>query len=1551
MNIHFLDKHKILRCTIDTQTGQLSGDTFTQYLSTGASSLKAKILLDDDDLALYSEEGCYVAFIFKDKLFVLQIKTTSDVEVGERVEREIYCECDSLTLFNTPVRATALTGTLRQILTQILFGTNYKIGHISDSIENIVGTVELKDSVTSVYTVLQSLIGGEFGNIEMSFRWEIVDSLKGKINNYIDIYADGELGEKTYNRIEYDWNSYGTSRKGDISDFCNALLPTGANNITIADLEWTTSHGYPLDKPKGQDYLVNPDSVKYNDNPNKLLINTYSSNATTPGDLIWETYYKLMDCSTRKFSYEVPLYLTDQEIENYGIGDTVYVVNPKFTPAIYLEARIGQLDISFSGSGDTKATLSNYKELNNGIKKWTKADFVKDTIGLLSDNAGKLTQAQIDEIHNYLNSIVGQQKEIDEVIQKIEDERQDTVIKDSENEDYNVIHLDGLSGGVWFGDERMKKVVDEKCNYSISYETPSDTNVMTGYVYNVKTCVNVRNTDTISSDTKIGTIPKGSKVSVLGVTDKGWYKVQYGDLVGFVSDKCIYLENSNGDIQTPTNTNSDYETAKKYYAKFSLGTYANSSSLAKLMSKSNTYHISTLVDYYSEKFGLDPSLVYCLIMAESSGNPSCATKSSGGGYGLMQCERSVYFNKTQTIKYLNGYTFKFTPSYSTMSPNSGGTKQINGVTVKTNIANQIMFGCYEFRKSLEYFQGNIFASLCGYNFGLYGTDWCICRYEANKHNIKFVDKYGYKCQSSTLQKYYFEDLSTYQCPWSNQRKVFKSMKGLGTPTNIEYYLRWYKSINGQLPYVVDSKGNKVGYGVSGTATSISTTPATTTLTNVSNTLDTTITTTNTTTTSGIATTIRNKIVAKGKEIAELHQKYKKATYCGSYAIYDDSKRYRAPGTINGVSRPYCYVCSSLTSCAYKYAGLTSIVGVSHANCNGGTLVKSATAKSGYLLEKLSKDTIKDLLPGDLLMISNGTVPSNLTVSWAGATNGAYRKDKGTHHVILYCGEVNGVRMICHASGNYYPTRAIRYEKMFDCYSSNYWYTHGIILRPWDLAQADKKATTKNTTNNKGENTINKTTTEASIIKNYDIFVKALDNAVPSTFFSADNLLNTILYNGELDDTPLPATASHVFVHLGVHCLDDNGIADYISFLQLLQKKYPKTPIFVAEEYDTSEAGINFNTQLYNYANETQYVIYLGKIDNFDGLNVTSGKAYYNAYKKALLDKVANNSVDDDTVTTTPVEDTPIKISGTLSNHSVNDYSDKLANDISFTLPSKVSDTYWSKLIFTTANEDIKFSQSKIVKLEGDDCTNGALVPQKSKKYTIINYYNPDGTPKYLGIVSSTVNGVYEITERKTFIGAEDVIKLAETYYTQRNEFYYSYKTPCSFSNPDDNKDKWVEPNTNPGDNGRYHIDCSTFAKLIFMGLSYENSPYAKKTTKILRNTKDYSWTLEDFPRLSNAQAKYCVAKGWQLTDVTQDTIEEIPAGALIFYDRDNKDADAYLGISHVAICIGKQDDGTNWCIESTNYGTNSTNVPGIRKIAIKDNYSDKIILVAYPKKY
>ena len=119
-------------------------------------------------------------------------------------------------------------------------------------------------------------------------------------------------------------------RTGDMSDFCSALVAEGNNGITIKEIEWIKADGDPLDKPLGQDFLLDPDAHAMLSNGDKPIMGYYKSDATSPADLIYETYNKLQEMKKIKYTYEIPAYLTEAEYEEIGIGDTVFVINPKF---------------------------------------------------------------------------------------------------------------------------------------------------------------------------------------------------------------------------------------------------------------------------------------------------------------------------------------------------------------------------------------------------------------------------------------------------------------------------------------------------------------------------------------------------------------------------------------------------------------------------------------------------------------------------------------------------------------------------------------------------------------------------------------------------------------------------------------------------------------------------------------------------------------------------------------------------------------------------------------------------------------------------------------------------------------------------------------------------------------------------------------------------------------------------------------------------------------------------------------------------------------------
>ena len=1409
-NIYILDENKKLSCILSNTSEEIVfyDYEYHSYLSTGADTFDFTVKINSYTKDKINSKN-FVLFFRKNKARIFQIMSCDEDENILTTCKKVKSETVALELRNSHIRPCTIEGNINKFLTIVLQDTNYKIGYIDPELDNLAATTII-DEITPVYTVLQNAIS-TYNNIELEFDVEVVDSINGKYNFLINVYADGQRGNKTYKRIEHNFNSYGITRSEDSTEFCSGIIPIGVNGLTIKDVNWEIERGDPLDKPQNQDFLLDPEAHEMFSNGDKYILRTFDFDDDNAIDLCWSAYRKLQEIKNIKFDYNVPVYLTDEEYDNIEIGDTVYVINDKFETPIQLEARISELILTDS---ENECKLSNYKEVASNIKNWTKNDAIKDIENILKEDEGKLTSSQIGQIQDYIKELEIQNSELDKLIQKAEDKAEDTVTEKIEiaedSENYRAIKLAKIDNGLWLGDQRI---------YDLKrYKVPVITSKIT---------------------TETTTTTKSSS------------------------------------------TSTEYKNAVDYYGKFSLGTKANNSCMSKLKSKSNTYKIYAIVEYWAKKFGLDKELIYAMIYAESSGNPYC----SGAAYGLMQCEKSAYYGHKTTLKFLDGSTKTFTPSSSTMTPGKGGKITLNGIKVDKNISNQVMFGCHELRVSLKRFKWNIFAALMGYNFGLYGADLVICRYVAMRDGLSWVNKYGYTCQSSKVQAAYFKELEKLKADWANGRTWYVSTKHAGTAKNIEYYLRWYKVVDGQLPYVLDDNGKKKGYGA------VKSTNATKT-------------TTNTTIKTGVATSVRNKIVSKAKEIVDLHVKYKKATYNQVPRTYDDSKRVVWKGIHYGIKNPVVYDCSSFVSCCYKAAGLTSVY---NAGCKAGTLVSGATKKSGYMMWKVDADGIKNALPGDIVMDANFKVTSsNLNKS-------TMTKWAATHHTMIYIGDSK----VAHASKwNYHPN-AIKISNI------SYYQNKGtaFFLRPYDLVAKDNAATLTKTTT---------TTQTTKIIETNEIDSKGIPGATPKDFFNDSNLIEDITINTITDDDKYPKTVSHCFLHFGINDLTEDGIKAYQDLIKILLKKYPKKPIFIAKEpyvnsqYTNQEAVNNsittFNNAMKDFANRTRYVIQVGVpaaiLDsNKQYINTSltengyrmkdklSTQAYYAAYKKAILVLATGGNVSSSST------------KSTLTLHTENIYKyTKPMQSIEWKLPTKPDDSYYARLVFTTQKnkEPTKYKQPNSVYLQGTHCKKGQLIPKADTTYTIVVYYNPDteiSDKRYLGSVSAVSKGGKYATFDK-FKYADTLSKNAITFFSNRDNFVYNNTTPADFKNPAENIGKWRNGN------GTMNIDDSAFLNYVLMGWDYFGTPYHRRARTDNKKNSRYNWALNSIRHEANI-AKYFVEKGWVLDGADLDNFTNLQAGDIIFMDADSVNNGLFMGCSHTAIVTGKNSDGVMEALECT----------------------------------
>lgn len=1051
----------------------------------------------------------------------------------------------------------------------------------------------------------------------------------------------------------------------------------------------------------------------------------------------------------------------------------------------------------------------------------------------------------------------------------------------------------------------------------------------------------------------IDDINKGSTVKPGDVVNKVSGGLWLGDSRMVAMKKHNLFKVDEPDSGSSGNTDAaDYKKALDLYNSIGIGSKIKISPTAyeKLASSSNQYKISTIAKYWSQKFGLDPNITLAMIMAESSGIPTAHGYSSGSGYGLMGCERSVFFNRAQDIKFIDGTKKSFTPSYSTMQPGSGGTTTLNGITVDRNISNQVMLGCNELRQAFTYAHNNIFAGLISYNMGVGAMYWIVSKYVCDTYGYSFVNKRSITAQSATVQKKAYEVLDNGGFEFANWRQAYKNTWGGGTVKNVEGYLAWYQIQDGQLPYLVDKNGNKLGYGVSG---------KTTATTNYSAPISTVTYVTNTQ-----LTPTRNKIVDKAKEIVQLH-----IDGLASYSQYprtiDDTKRkYIAKGTyvklnssswgyvgstyngistsVNGGKGVIGYDCSSFASCCYMNAGLRSMY---NGNCSGGTIMSEIT-KNGGMMWLANAEGRAKAKPGDCIMFCTNHIPTQADMD--------NRRLLATHHIGVYIGD----DQMAHASQWAQVPNAIKISNVSSYFSLKY----AFFIRPKDLQETDtKEPVIEDTTTDEGNN----------------IIAKCVIGASAYHFYSGNQLKKVVQVGSYSDTTEYPSDPPYVFVHLGVNDPYQSGYSSLKNLLSLLRTKYPTKPIFVARELhvgskvsnyvDYNKAIDTFNAQIAEYCANHENVyqidisanleeggmlktsitadgIHLKTKDNYKTLfnNITNRIKFTN---KDNTESGGDNTGDsgssggDNTGdTTTPNYKTANETLVSTNNY----YYYDVLESLTFTLPSKAVDSYYTRLKFTTS-PNFKYNQSTTCYLEGDDCKNGQLIPKPNTTYKIIIMTNTISSisSKYYGSVTTIKTGEY--TDFADFVGGEKVTEIAKTYLNRTNlEYIGQYSTtaivtPANFTNPAANLSKWYDSVRK-----KDQIDGSTLVQFSYMGIDYDSSPYANhKMTSIKRSNK-YSWAFT-FPRLAANQAKYCITNGWVLHGADLVNFSNLEPGDLIFYDSDTKDNNRYMNCSHVSICIGKINDVMT-CIEST------TCENGVRTIAIKDNAADKILFVARPKK-
>lgn len=374
--------------------------------------------------------GNYIVFQYDGKFKMFQIMDNDDKHGAGKKHITCYCEGIGLELITDYAEPFHIEGNVKLFLATILQDTEIKVGHIDEELLSLIKTVK-STKIERVYKLIQDNIS-TYNNIEIEFRVEFENNFL--IGIYLDVYKEGNRGNKTYKRFEYSKNVSNITRKSNIYDFASAGIGEGEGGITFKNVEWRKAAGDPVDKPLGQNFVLNPEANDKFNKGLKYIKKPYTFNTSDEGTLLSLTYESLLKDGEPKNDYEVDLAMTQEEFRTVKIGDTVYVCDFYYDPPILLEARVSKLEISFTNPSQNKCTLSNYKEVKSKIVDLEYRFVFGSLVDYINSlESGILTSIQIDQLKVFIKQLDMEEAEIDSLIEELKQIAEDKFEEENRN--------------------------------------------------------------------------------------------------------------------------------------------------------------------------------------------------------------------------------------------------------------------------------------------------------------------------------------------------------------------------------------------------------------------------------------------------------------------------------------------------------------------------------------------------------------------------------------------------------------------------------------------------------------------------------------------------------------------------------------------------------------------------------------------------------------------------------------------------------------------------------------------------------------------------------------------------------------------------------------------------------------------------------------------------------------------------------------------------------------------------------------------------------------
>ncbi len=328
-------------------------------------------IVEENQAAFYDRDGRLRLVRMKD----LREVTTSD---GGMISHQIrvICEPSFLELHDHFIEDRRIAdGTAQTALNRALDGSRY-VGEVTVDLGLATDNFYWIDGIEAVYKILKTWGGALKDTITLNEDNEVIERKLWIVqrlgtDNGLIVEPDYNAEEISRNTLSYPETAlWGQGASLEIEDDEGEHTGGYTRYLTFEDVEWKVSNGDPVDKPKGQKWVGDPDALKsdgdgykHSDGTRKHRFGHFSNqDYEDPEELLWATWQELQERKLKEVMHEATIYETDKKV---SLGDTVTVLDRNYNKPIELQSQITGLEYDvFYPDDEIKIVVGKYVDMN-----------------------------------------------------------------------------------------------------------------------------------------------------------------------------------------------------------------------------------------------------------------------------------------------------------------------------------------------------------------------------------------------------------------------------------------------------------------------------------------------------------------------------------------------------------------------------------------------------------------------------------------------------------------------------------------------------------------------------------------------------------------------------------------------------------------------------------------------------------------------------------------------------------------------------------------------------------------------------------------------------------------------------------------------------------------------------------------------------------------------------------------------------------------------------------------------------------------------------------